>query len=365
MKYSGLRSGALVLLTILLVLLSFSMNMEQALPVISHDDTAVVVQSLSTSISLISSIEYIQFIKDGSSADSGVTVENHYYYKSPSFLRVETKSKGVLSVDIYSSTGMYEYFPSSRVAYFREKWMDNKPISFQLNDKLDDIMVRGKYEYYKMDKVGETDCRVIRSVDENEGNIYEHKIWLGGINGYTLPFREEYLTDGEVNIIYEYKYVSINRNIPDSLFELKAAGDLKIHNAEGIPKLVSDEKEAEKFVKFDVKIPSYTPESFTLKEIYIIPPAKKPAVLISYSIDKDIIYFRQANTKASELVPSDTDRVIKTGGCKFALSESSGSCISVKWVKNGVEYEINGPYNFKAEIIKMIQSITGIWISIE
>lgn len=364
MLYKQLRMGALVLLTALFLLLSNAVRQTPE-TVMVFDSELFSIQVLTESIAAINTIEYKQSIKTGRVQEGKNSVEMHYYYKKPNYLRAEIKSGDKVSVDIYTPEGMYEYFPLSNMAYYREKWKDESQVSFQLDDKLQDIKIGGKFELLKMDRISGMDAEVIRSVDDEKGNIYEHKIWLAEKEGLKLPVREEFLTDGEVNLTYEYEYISINKDMNGSLFQLKPSDSLKINITEGIPKLVKDEKEAEKFVKFNVLIPEYTPKGFIINEIFIIPPAKTPSVLISYLSGIDMIYFNQKNIHKDELSTTEVDKVIKVGSKRFAVKKLFDDSLAVRWVKEGIEFEISGSYTLKDEVIKLVHDISGIWISIE
>lgn len=362
--YRSLKAGTLVLLFILFILLSHYVRLTPE-PVMYTNDAYISIEAMAKSIGAINSIEYKQHIKTSGLGNKKDLVLMHYYYKRPYHLRVETSNGNNMSVDIYTPGGMYEYFPLSHTAYYREKWQDGKPVSFQLEDKLGDITVGGKYEVYKMDKIGSMDSEIIRNVDEDGGKIYEHRVWLVEIGSFKLPVKEEYLVDGEVNSTHEYEYISINKNIPTELFELKKSGDITIHDVEGIPKIVENEAEAEKYVKFNVLIPEYVPKNFTINEIFIIPPVKTPTVLVSYIADMDTIYLSQKNTGKNEVDFEEADKAIGAGGKKFALRKLFNDSFAVRWVNNGIEYEISGAYAMKDEIVKLIHSISGIWISVE
>lgn len=364
MKYRSLRAGALMLLVVLFILLSYSIR-QTPQPVMQTNDAYVSIEALYKSISTLNSIEYKQYIKTSGLGNRKEFIEMHYYYKKPCYLRIETKNNNNITVDIYRTDGMYEYFPLSQTAYYREKWKDGKPVTFQLEDKLQDIMIRGKYDMFKMEKLGNLDCEIIRSVDENGGKIYEHRVWLASISGMSLPVKEEYLVDGELGSTHEYQYILINKDIDDSVFELKQSSNLKIYNVEGIPKLVKDEIEAEKYVGFNVVIPKYTPRDFKMFEIFIVPPVKTPSVLLSYISDMEIIYLKERNIRKNELITGESDKTITAGGKKFAVSKFSNDMIAVRWVKNGIEFEITGAYTLKGEIIKMVHDISGVWISVE
>lgn len=363
MWYRSIRTGALFLLFILFVLLSYSIK-QVPQPVMSTNDAYLSIEALSKSIGAINTIEYKLFIKAAGHDNKKGPVEMHYYYKKPFRLRSEYKNGSSITIDIYTPSGMYEYFPQSHIAYYREKWEDEKPVTFQLKDKLEDITIRGKYEVFRMDRIGNMDVEIIRSVDDDGGKIFEHRVWIASIEGFSLPLKEEYLIDGELGSVHEYQYISINKNIPDSYFELKQDDGLKIHNAEGIPKMVKDEAEAERFVKFDILMPDYIPKNFALHEIIIVPPVKSPSVLISYISDMDTIYLNQKKTGRSELTVTEADNIISAGGRKFAVRRLLNNLVCARWVKDGIEFEVAGVYTLKSEIIKIIHDISGIWISI-
>jgi len=363
--YRRLRLGALLMLFILLISLSYAIR-QTPQSVMMVNDAYVTIGTLAKSVSSINSIEYKQNIKTIAFGDKSEIIEMHYYYKKPNYLRIETKCSDNVNIDIYNPAGMYEYFPISSMAYFREKWKDEKPLPFQLEDKLQDITISGRYEMFKIDNLGNLKCEILRSVDDDyDGRTFEHRIWLSTIDGLNLPVKEEYLTDGEVDSISEYEYMSINKGIDDSIFQLKSSSTLKIYDAPGIPKIVKDENEAEKYVKFNVSIPQYVPKNFTLNEIFIIPPAKTPTVLVSYISDTDTIYFSQKNIRKNELITSEVDKTINAGGKKFAIRKLFNESLSVRWVKTGIEFEVSGTYTLKDEMIKLVQSVSGVFISIE
>lgn len=362
MTYRELRIGALIMLIILFGVLSRGVRQE-AQPVMVADSSYISIEALSKSISSINTIEYKQLVKTAGAEEN--TMEIHYYYKRPGYLRVETSGKDSMSIDIYKPEGMYEYFPKSSVAYYREKWKDDKPVSFQLEDKLQDIMIKGKYEFLKTERVSGVDCEIIRNVDEDEGSVYEHRIWLGKKENIKLPIREEFLTDGEVTMTCEYEYISINKEIDSSLFQLKQSEGLKIYNAEGIPKTVENEKEAEKYVRFDVTVPKYMPKGFAINEISIIPPVKNPSVLITYGYNMEMIYYSQRRVDKNELDIQENDKVGRVGGVKFAVRRLFNDSVSVRWIRNGIEFEFSGPYTLKEEIVKLVHSLTGLWVPVE
>lgn len=367
MWYRGLRTGALLLLVVLyLLFLDAVKNTPQpVMPVMQMNEAYISIEALAKSVGSINSIEYKQTVSTKGPSDEKKLAEIHYYYKKPFFLRIETKNQENINIDIYTPEGMYEYIPPSNTVYFREKWKDNKPVSYQLEDKLQDITVKGKYEVYKRESIDGVDCEIIRRVDEFDEEVYEHRVWLGMIEGFNLPVKEEYLVDGEVTSAHKYEYISINKNLDSSLFDVKNYKDIKILRIEGIPKLVKDENEAEKYVGFSVIVPKYIPEGFTLHEIFIIPPSGKPSVLISFLSDADMIYFSQKNIKKNELTSKENEKTIVSGGKKFVYGKRMDDSMAVRWVKNGIEYEVSGPRKYKNEIAKLIQSISGSLITLE
>lgn len=365
MIYRSLKTGALALMVILFIVLSNAVRQDTQ-PVMSNmsDDSRYMSMSvLAKSIGMINTIEYKMYIKTSGSQNN--SAEIHIYYRRPAYLRVETKCQDNMSIDIYNPSGMYEYFPKSSTAYYREKWRDNKPVSFQLEDKLQDMKISGKYEYLRMEKAAGINCEVVRSVDEEAGNVCEHRVWLGTIDNLKLPVKEVYLTDGENVMNCEYEYVSINREIQNSLFELKSSDNLKIFNAEGIPKTVKDEKEAEKYAQFNVVLPQYTPEGFSIIEICVIPPLKKPAVLITYMSDINTIFLSEKKADHDEPETTENSRIIKEGQRKFIIEEQFNDSIAVKWVRNGIEFEVSGSYTLKDEIERLVMSVSGVKIQIE
>jgi hypothetical protein len=362
--YKRLRIGSLLLLILFFIVLANAVR-QTPQPVMSPYDAQAAIQTMFKSVGSVSSIEYKQRIKTTGLGNKKSVIEMHYYYKKTGYLRVETNSGSNVSIDIYTPDGMYEYFPSSSTAYFREKWRDDSPLLFQLEEKLQDIKVRGKYDLFKNERIGSLDAQVIRSVYDDGGKIYEHRIWLAQIGGLTLPAREEYLIDGDASSVYEYEYISINKEISPGFFELKQSKDLQIFNSDGIPKLVKDEKEAEKYVKFNVVVPDYTPNNFSISEICVVPPAKTPSVLITYLSGVDTIYLNEKKTGVSELSEQTGDRYIKSGGRKFAIRKLYDNSISARWVKDGIEFEVSGPYTLKDEVVKITHNITGIWISLD
>ncbi|MDI6619270.1 MAG: hypothetical protein QME45_11465 [Clostridiales bacterium] len=363
MSYNGLRSASLVLLVILFLLLANAVK-EEPVPVMSNR-YEYSIAALAESVNAINSIEYKQHIKTMDKSKQTESIEVHFYYKKPDYLRTETKSSGCTSIDIYTPDGMYEYFPASLTAYYREKWKDSEPISFQLQDKLHDIELSGKYELYKADNLAGESAEIIRSVDEENGCIYEHRIWLVKKEGLSLPAREEYLSDGDVNITYEYEYVSINKNIDDKLFKLRQSDKLKIINAEGIPKAVKNEEEAEKYVKFNLIMPDDIPEGFAVNEITVVPPVKFPSATVTYIKDMDTVYYCQKNVHRYELVLSDEDKVVKSGGKTFAIKKLFNNSISIRWVKNCIEYEFSSPESQIDALIKFVQSVSGVELMIK
>jgi hypothetical protein len=202
-------------------------------------------------------------------------------------------------------------------------------------------------------------------VDDEDGKIFEHRIWLAEIESLKLPVREEHLVDGEPGSVYEYEYISINKDIDDSMFELGSPENVIIHEAEGIPKLVKNEAEAEKYVKFNVAMAQYIPAGFKLNEIFIIPPEKTPSVLISYISDIDMIYLKQKNIKRNQLSIEESDRIVESGGKRFAVRDLFDNSINIRWIRNGIEFELSGPYDLRSEMSKVIHSLTGIWVPLE
>lgn len=352
------------MLAALFILLSNAVR-ETPQPVVNYDSAQLTIEALTKSIASINSIEYKQHVTITGVQNDESSIELHYYFEKPHYLRIENKSGNNISVDIYTPEGMYEYFPLSNMAYFRESWKDENQLTFQLNDKVQDIRISGKFQFLKMDRISGMDSEILRSVDEDNGSICEHKIWLIEKEGLKLPLKEQYLTDGEVNLTYEYEYISINDKISSSMFQLKPSEDLKIQNVEGIPKLVKDEKEAERFVKFNVVIPEYLSKGFSISEILVIPPAKTPSVLVEYLAGINAIYYNQRNIRKNELVTTEVDEVIKVGSRKFAIRKLSNDSVAVRWVKDNIEFEISGPYTLKDEIVKLVKSVSGVSVTIE
>ncbi|KPU44224.1 hypothetical protein OXPF_23920 [Oxobacter pfennigii] len=366
MWYRRFKYGTLMLSFLLIVMLSKGIKQEfEPQAVMSSYGNDSIVDVLSHSIKQVYSIEYKQTVKTMALGNKTSSMEMHYYYIRPYYLRCETSYSGSTNIDIYTPEGVYEYLPQSKSAYYREKWKDDAPIYFQLEEKLQDMEVSGKYQTFKKDEFRGQPVEIIRCIDDDNGEIYEHRMWLAEINGLRLPLKEEFLADGEMNSICEYEYITVNKNIDMSLFALKDNENIKIYNMEGIPKLVSDEKEAEKYVKFNVLIPKTIPKDFSLSDIYIIPPAKAPSVLISYIKDDDTINFIQKKTQDKELAIQEGENVQMAEGQKFAVKKYTEAYAEIRWIKNGIEYEVSGSFEVEAEIIKLIQSISGIWISIK
>ena len=361
--YKSLKTSVLFLLIILFVSLSYAVR-QTPQQVMMQDESHMVIEDMTKSLKEISSIEYKQYIKTMGLGNITNSIEMHYYYKKPYHLRIDFKNGNNISIDIYRPDGMYEYFPISNIAYYREKWKDDKEVSFQLEDKMQDIIANDKYKPFKSDKFNNFSCEIIRSVDDDNGKIYEHKIWVTQIKDLNLPVKEEYLIDGEIVSTQLYEYISINNNINDNIFDLKASSNLKIYNVNGIPKRVADKNEAEKYVKFKVVIPKYIPKNFTMSEIYVIPPSKTPTVLITYISDTSLLYLEQMKTGKPDLIIGENDKIIKLEGMKFALKKLPNDSVSVRWYKDGIEFDVSGPYTLKDDMIKMIHNISGVWIYI-
>lgn len=364
MSYRKLCIGALLLLCVLVIVLVSGYH-DGSQPVMNMDGAELSIGALTDSINSIETIEYKETIKTSTLGGKKNTIQMHYYYRKPDYLYEETKNDDGTSVDIYTPSGMYELFPQSSTAYFREKWKDGSPVLFQLTDKLEDIKIHGKYDVFKTEKVAGRDSEVIRSVDEDGGKIYEHRIWISQIDGFKLPVKEEYLIDGEVSSANEYQYISINREIDNSIFSIKPSRELQIYNAEGIPKLVKDEDAAESYVKFNVSMPKYIPAGFSFNEIYVIPPAKTPSVQISITNDLDTIYLTEKRLLKNELSTDEGDKTVKSHGFKFAVRDVFNDSISIRWVKNGIEFEVSGLYTLKDEIIRITNSLTGASVKVE
>jgi hypothetical protein len=354
------------MLVVLFLLLSYASRKENqpavqvsSIPVYSYN-------LLDESIYSINTIEYIINMEATGIEDKKIVSKTHYYYRRPDQLRVETKIGDNINIDIFSQDSVIEIFPSSSVAYYREKWKDGSKVFFQLEGKLRDIMLKETYSIYKTDKIRNIDTEIIRSTHEEDGKIYEHKVWIGVLEDYKLPIREEYLCDGNKESVYDYEYISINKQMDDSIFEINQSEDIKVYEADGIPKLVIDIKEAESYAKFDVILPKYIPQGFNINEMYVIPPSKSPSVLISY-ISKDngnTIYFNQKNTQRNELKIGENDKIIQVIDREFATRKLYDNSISVRWVRNNIEYEVIAPKHLKEELKKIVQGICGLWINI-
>lgn len=353
-----------MLLVVLFVVLSNAVR-QSPLPVSNMDDSETYISALADSIKSINYIEYKQRTSTIGLGNKKTYMDTHYYYKKPYYLRMETSGEGSSNIDIYTPEGMYEYFPSSSTAYFREKWKDENPSLLQLGDMLRDLNIRGKYDYFKTESIGGKSTEVIRSVYDDGEKIYEHRIWIATVEGLNMPVKEEFLTDGDTVSVNEYEYISINKNIPDSVFELKPSKGLQIFNAEGVPKLVKDKEEAQKYIKFDVTMPGYMPEGFTISEMCVVPPAKTPSVLITYISGTDTIYINEKKTGKNEAEVMEGDKPIDAGGKKFVVKKVYDGSTAVEWVKNGIEFEVCGPNSLKNEIVKITHSLSKIWITLD
>lgn len=353
-----------MLLVVLFVVLSNAVR-QSPLPAANMDDSETYISALTNSIKSINYIEYKQKTSTIGLGNKKTYMETHYYYKRPYYLRLETSGGGSPNIDIYVPEGMYEYFPSSSTAYFREKWKDENPRLLQLEEIMMDAGVREKYDYFKTESIGGKSIEVIRSVYDDGEKIYERRIWISKIEGLNMPVKEEFLTDGDAVSVNEYEYISINKKIPDSIFALKPSKDLQIFNAEGVPKLVKDKGEAEKYVKFDVAMPGYMPEGFIVSEICVVPPAKTPSILITYISGADTIYLSEKKTGKNEVEAMEGDKPINAGGKRFVIKRVYDGSTAVEWAKNGIEYEVCGPNSLKNEIVKITHSLSKVWISLD
>jgi hypothetical protein len=87
-------------------------------------------------------------------------------------------------------------------------------------------------------------------------------------------------------------------------------------------------------------------------------------VLVTYGSDIDTIYYSQKRVDKSELEIQENDKVGKTGGIKFAVRRLFNDSVSVRWINNGIEFEFSGSYTLKEEIVKLIYSLTGLWVAV-
>lgn len=353
-----------MLLVVLFVVLSNAVR-QSPLPAANMDDSGVYIAALMNSIKSINSVEYRRKSTTIGLGNKKTYMDIHYYYNKPYYLRVETAVGSNNNVDIYTPEGMYEYFPASSTAYFREKWKDEKPMLLQLEDILQDIDIRGKYDYFKTEAIRGKSAQVIRSVYDDRERIYEHRIWISSVDGLQLPVKEEFLTDGDTASINEYEYISINREIPDAVFTLKPSKNLQIFNAEGVPKLVKDKAEAEKYVKFNVIMPGYIPEGFTISEMCVVPPAKTPSILITYISGLDTIYISEKKTGKNDIEVMEGDKPIEAEGKKFIVKKVYDGSTGVEWMKDGIEFEVCGPNSLKNEIVKITHSLSKVWVTLE
>lgn len=333
--------------------------------VMSVDGSGPYIEALTDSINSIETIEYKQTIRSSALGGKGSTVLMHYYYRKPYYLYQETKSDSGTSVDIYTPSGMYELFPDSSIGYFREAWKGESHAVFGLVDVLRRMTLRGGYDPFKSEKLSGRDSEAIRSVDEDGGRTYEHRIWISNIDGFELPVKEEHMVDGEVVSSDEYQYISLNREIDNGIFGVKSADGLRIYNGEGIPKLVKDANAAKDYLKFNVSMPKYIPEGFSIDQIYVIPPAQTPSAQISITKDLDTIYLTEKKLLKSELSTGEGDRTVNSGGFRFAVRDVFNDSISIRWVKNGIEFEVSGLYTLKDGIIGIANSLTGASVTVE
>jgi hypothetical protein len=81
--------------------------------------------------------------------------------------------------------------------------------------------------------------------------------------------------------------------------------------------------------------------------------------------DTDTIYLSEKKLSKDELITLEGDKIIKAGGKKFAVRKLFDESVSVRWVKDGIEFDVSGPYTLKDEIIKLTHEITGVWITIQ
>jgi hypothetical protein len=79
----------------------------------------------------------------------------------------------------------------------------------------------------------------------------------------------------------------------------------------------------------------------------------------------DMIYLNEKKVSSSELPVTENDSVIRAGGKIFAVRKQFNDSIAVRWLKDGIEFEVSGPENWKDEIIKMVQSISGVSVTID
>jgi hypothetical protein len=61
----------------------------------------------------------------------------------------------------------------------------------------------------------------------------------------------------------------------------------------------------------------------------------------------------------------ESDRLVEAGGRRFAVRDLFDNSLSIRWIKNGIEFELSGPYEMRGEISRIIHSLTGIFITLD
>lgn len=316
---------------------------------VNKNDSRVYVKEFKTGN--ITSIKYQVNIEEYGYNDGKRFSSIIYTCVYPDKLRIE-KNIGNRTIEIYNNN-KYIYFDITKNKMSIKECfpIDNSCIT-DIEKSMKEVLENKNKEFFGYEERNNIRLEIIGVKWKDIEHSYMRKFWMTEMNGIKLPYIEEYFIDNRAVSKRNYNYFIVNEAINPEAFKLNSNSRTEIVNEGALPKYLDNNKEAESYVNFTLKLPKKLPMGIVQGEIAVIPPVKNPSFYCIYFRDGYRIYLRET-TKGE---PIKYNGKLGNIPCRYEVDEGK---IVIRWLQEDVDILISGDPEILDDIMYLLEEITG------
>jgi outer membrane lipoprotein-sorting protein len=299
----------------------------------------------------VTSIQY-QEVKETTGQGDGRQVKSSTItYVFPDKLRIESVGNTKI-VEIYNNSKYINYDETYNRIRVKECFPPENPYIAEIEKRMVKILNEGKYEFFGYEEKDNKRLEVVGIKSELDGRNYMHKLWITDINDVILPVKEQYLIDNLVVSKTTYTYLKVNEPIKPDVFETTSLPQVEIVKDGVMPKYVESFAEAQKYLNFNLLLPSSIPIGFIPSEIAVIPPIQKPTFYCIYFKDGNRIYLSEKKSEQS----FSPNASIGDLPCQV---NKDGEQVSIMWRQDEIHVILHGDEEIADAIEYIAEQIAG------
>lgn len=308
-----------------------------------YNENLININTSSLNKDRIIQIQYIETTYfEGNGLEKKSTCVSYIY---PDRIRYDTDNE----VEIYNG-GKYIYYNNrDNVIKVKQGFKPDEPYVTDIEKIINELTAKDKLEFFGYEEKKNNKFKVVGIKTKSNEHDYLKKIWIGDINGITLPFIVENFIDNSIVYKSEISYLKVNKTIDSSLFDVSSLPDVKIIDDGFIPKTFDNFDKAQKQLKFKILIPKNAPPDFILSEIGII-PTESPAFYCMYFKNGLRIYLNESEKKTDFIKNAS----IAGLPCSYEIKNDK---IAILWKQNNLYVNISGDELVYNEVVSMAEDI--------